>query len=220
MPPWARITSHLALVLALCAAFLTAGGCASSGGGPEYLTLSRAQYQQAFDAACQAARGEGLVPELVDRQSGLVSTAPRLAGSALEPWKWGDLTATDIVEGTFGFERRRAHFEFVPAGFSPSAPQPTAPLAGAVLPGAERGAPTDLEKGDGPLELRVSVSVERQFRAGYQGPAYTRALGGYWRDATAEGKDGGDPSWTPIARDERFERLLLSRVAEILASAK
>ena len=64
------------------------------------------------------------------------------------------------------------------------------------------------------------MSVERQFRAGYQGPAYTRALGSYWRDASAEGKPSGDPTWTPIARDERLERLLLARVAETLAATK
>lgn len=219
MPAPCRIPSSLALIFAAVGLLFAGGGCATGSAGPEVLTVPRAQYQRAFDAACTAARLEGLVPELADRESGLVSTAPRLAGSALEPWKWGELTASDIIEGTFGFERRRAHFEFVPVGFNPSTSQPTAPLAGAALPGAERVASRPAS-GDGPLELRVSVSVERQFREGYQGPAYTRALGSYWRDATAEGKPSGDPTWTPIARDERFERLLLARVAELLSEAK
>lgn len=220
MPRGRSIHSVLALILG-CAALLLAGtGCASDSPGPSVLTVPRAQYERAFEAACEAARLEGLVPELADRQSGVVSTGPRLAGSALEPWKWGELTASDIVEGTFGFERRRAHFEFVPVGFSPTSSQPSAPLAGASLPGAERTAPADLEKGDGPIELRVSVSVERQFREGYQGSAYTRALGSYWRDATAAGTSGRDATWTPIARDERFERLLLARIVEQLAAAK
>jgi hypothetical protein len=211
----ARILAFLALILATA----LAGGCAGPAEGPTFLTVPRAQYQLAFDAACEVARAEGLVPELADRQAGAVSTGPLHAGSLLEPWAWPDLTASDVIEGTFGFERRRAHFEFVPTGFKPAAPQGTGPLAGAVLPGSERGTGTDLSRadtaGDGPLELRVTVSVERQFRPGYQGAAYTRALGSYWRDTTeGDAKGDSESTWTPIARDERFERLLLARIAE------
>lgn len=215
-----RIPAILALILATA---LT-GGCAGPADGPTFLTVPRAQYQMAFDAACDVARAEGLVPELADRQAGAVSTGPLHAGSLLEPWAWPDLTASDVIEGTFGFERRRAHFEFVPTGFKPAAPQGTGPLAGAVLPGSERGTGTDLSRtditrtdgsGDGALELRVTVSVERQFRPGYQGPAYTRALGSYWRDTTeGDGAEDSESTWTPIARDERFERLLLARISE------
>lgn len=222
MGPIERICAISGLILATAAA----GGCATSSEGPSFVAVPRAHYQKAFDAACEVARSEGLVPEMADRQAGAVSTGPLHAGSLLEPWAWPDLTASDVVEGTFGFERRRAHFEFVPTGFKPAAPQGTAPLAGAVLPGSERGTGTDLSRADGgadgPLELRVTVSVERQFREGYQGPAYTRALGSYWRDATeSSGKQGDDrekseATWTPIARDERFERLLLARIAEKL----
>ncbi|MEY4118137.1 MAG: hypothetical protein RLZZ116_1465 [Planctomycetota bacterium] len=219
-----RIPAILALILATA---LT-GGCAGPADGPTFLNVPRAQYQMAFDAACDVARAEGLVPELADRQAGAVSTGPLHAGSLLEPWAWPDLTASDVIEGTFGFERRRAHFEFVPTGFKPAAPQGTGPLAGAVLPGSERGTGTDLSRtdlsradgsGDGALELRVTVSVERQFRPGYQGPAYTRALGSYWRDTTeGDGAEDSESTWTPIARDERFERLLLARIAAKVAS--
>jgi len=210
--------------MALILATALTGGCAGPADGPTFLTVPRAQYQMAFDAACDVARAEGLVPELADRQSGAVSTGPLHAGSLLEPWAWPDLTASDVIEGTFGFERRRAHFEFVPTGFKPAAPQGTGPLAGAVLPGSERGTGTDLSRtdlsrtdgsGDGQLELRVTVSVERQFRPGYQGPAYTRALGSYWRDTTeGDAAEDSESTWTPIARDERFERLLLARISE------
>jgi len=222
MGPIARIPALLALILATA----VVGGCAVSAEGPSFVAIPRTQYQKAFDAACEVARSEGLVPEMADRQAGAVSTGPLHAGSLIEPWAWPDLTASDVVEGTFGFERRRAYFEFVPTGFKPMAPQGTAPLAGPVLPGSERGTGTDLSRGDGsadgPLELRVTVSVERQFREGYQGPAYTRALGSYWRDAiqpsASQGadRDSPDGTWTPIARDERFERLLLARIAEKL----
>lgn len=216
--------------------------CASDPGGPSFLSVSGDRYAQAFEAACDAARAEGLVPEVVDRRAGTIETAPRLGGSLVEPWTWGEGTAGDILEGTFGFERRRARFEFVPAGFRPtgvttsgeSGGASSAPLVGPVLPGSERGVGSDIEayaagEADagaqpsldekGALEVRVAVSVERQFRPGYQGSTYTRALGSFWRDTTAE-DDGSLPRdrslWTPVARDERLERALLERVRRSL----
>ncbi|MFM7261876.1 MAG: hypothetical protein ACKO3W_14880 [bacterium] len=216
------------------------GGCATESNGPDFLPVASSQYERVFDAACEVARGEGLIPEITDRRAGSIETQPRIAGSALEPWAWQDLTASEVVEGTFGFERRRARFEFVPAGFRPVPPEGTSPLAGPVLPGSSRGSGADVmqpqgdrrqgdqkqgdqKQGDqkqGELELRVSVSVERQFRPGYQGPAYTRALGSFATDVTV--KD--DPRalrdrslWTPVARDERLERLLLERIAARVA---
>jgi hypothetical protein len=200
----------------------SAVGCASDPSGPAYLAVPQARYEEAFKVACEVARAEGLVPETTDQKAGAIETVPKFAGSVIEPWAWSDLTASEIVEGTFGFERRRARFEFVPAGFRPSAPEGTAPLAGPILPGSERGQGADVARAAGDLEVRVSVSVERRFRPGYQGGAYTRSLGSYSRDVTL--KD--DPSvprdrstLTPIARDERLERLLIARLTKRLAEA-
>ncbi|MEY3141876.1 MAG: hypothetical protein RLY21_369 [Planctomycetota bacterium] len=208
-----------------CAAILavsSVAGCASSPSGPTYLSVPHAQYDRVFDAACAAARDEGFVPEVTDRNAGAIESAPKFAGSAIEPWTWGTMTADDVVEGTFGFERRRARFEFVPAGFRPTAPEGTAPLAGPILPGSERGKGADLTRAEGELEVRVSVSVERQFRPGYQGGAYTRALGSYSRDVTMK-DDPATPrdrsTWTAVARDERMERALIDRLAKRLAEA-
>jgi hypothetical protein len=215
--------------------------CASDPGGPAVLGISGDRYAQAFEAACDAARAEGLVPEVVDRRAGTIETAPRFGGSLVEPWTWGEGTADDILSGTFGFERRRARFEFVPAGFRAASleagVQSAAPLVGPVLPGSERGVGSDIEAyaagatdtgaeqsvdAKGALEVRVAVSVERRFRPGYQGSAYTRALGSFWRDTTVE-DDGSLPRdrslWTPVARDERLERALLERVRRSLESA-
>lgn len=219
-------------VCAAILAVLPVIGCASSPSGPSYLSVPHAQYERAFDAACAAARDEGFVPEVVDRNAGAIESAPKFAGSAIEPWTWGEMTAGDVVEGTFGFERRRARFEFVPAGFRPAAPEGTAPLAGPILPGSERGKRSDLTRAEddlevgvpqvGDLEVRVSVSVERQFRPGYQGGAYTRALGSYSRDTTTK-DDPTTPrdrsTWTAVARDERMERALIERMSKLLAEA-
>lgn len=201
---------------------LSAVGCASNPSGPAYLTVPQTQYERAFDAACAAARDEGFVPEVVDRRAGAIDSGPKFAGSVIEPWAWAELTAGDVVEGTFGFERRRARFEFVPAGFKPTAPEGSAPLAGPILPGSERGKGADVTRGTDDLEVRVSVSVERQFRPGYQGGSYTRALGSYSRDVTTK-DDPTTPrdrsTWTAVARDERMERVLIERLSKRLAEA-
>ena len=228
------VRRRVAGVCAAILAVLPVVGCASSPSGPSYLPVPHAQYERAFDAACAAARDEGFVPEVVDRNAGAIESAPKFAGSAIEPWTWGEMTAGDVVEGTFGFERRRARFEFVPAGFRPAAPEGNAPLAGPILPGSERGKgsepgkasgpgkASDLARGEGELEVRVSVSVERQFRPGYQGGAYTRALGSYSRDTTTK-DDPTTPrdrsTWTAVARDERMERALIERMSKRLAEA-
>ena len=216
------VRRRVAGVCAAILAVLPVVGCASSPSGPSYLSVPHAQYERAFDAACAAARDEGFVPEVVDRNAGAIESAPKFAGSAIEPWTWGEMTAGDVVEGTFGFERRRARFEFVPAGFRPAAPEGTAPLAGPILPGSERGKRSDLTRAEGELEVRVSVSVERQFRPGYQGGAYTRALGSYSRDVTTK-DDPTTPrdrsTWTAVARDERMERALIERMSKRLAEA-
>ena len=207
----------LALPLALAA------GCATDRPGPSLLSIRGGEYERAFEAACAVAREEGLAPEIADRRTGVIETAPKLAGSLVEPWSWSDLTSADVVEGTFGFERRRARFEFVPAAFRPVATDASAPLAGAILPGSERDKGADVGSAGASagesIELRVSVSVERQFRPGYQSNAYTRALGSYARDVTVR-DDGTAPRdrsiWTPVARDERLERLLVERVAQAM----
>lgn len=213
-----RVAGVLAAILAVSSVI----GCASTPSGPAYLTVPHAQYDRAFDAACAAARDEGFVPEVQDRNAGAIESAPKFAGSVIEPWAWGDMAADDVIEGTFGFERRRARFEFVPAGFRPAAPEGTAPLAGPILPGSERGKGADLTRVEGELEVRVSVSVERQFRPGYQGGAYTRALGSYSRDVTMK-DDPATPrdrsTWTAVARDERMERVLIERLSKRLAEA-
>jgi hypothetical protein len=224
--PAAQAFRPCAAVLALIV--IGVSGCASESTQESYLTVPRSEYERYFLAASEVARDEGLAPELSDRASGTIETEPRLAGSVVEPWAWKDLTFTEVVEGTFGFERRRARFEFVPSGFRPTAPEGSAPLAGPVLPGSERGSGADLARAtadSSDLELRVSVSVERQFQPGHQGPAYTRSMGSYSRDVTldkplaASGAPRDRSTWTPIARDERLERLLLEKVRERTSAA-
>jgi hypothetical protein len=149
----------LAFFVALAAVSVAGTGCASSPDGPAFVTVPHTRYDAAFDAACQATREAGLVPMLVDREAGVIETAPRFAGSVIEPWTWGEMTASDVVEGTLGFERRLARVEFIPVGVAPAAPEGTAPLAGPVLPGSERGVGADMTKVAGDVEIRVTASM-------------------------------------------------------------
>ena len=216
VPAWS--TRAILAILAVSSAV----GCASDATGPTFLTVPHAQYEQVFDAACETVRAEGFVPEVADRNAGAIETEPRFAGSLIEPWTWGEMKAGEVVEGTFGFERRRVRVEFVPAGFRPAGPEGTAPLAGPILPGSERGPGADVTRAAEDLEVRVSVSVERQFRPGYQGSPYTRALGSYSTDVAIE-DDPETPrdrsTWTAVGRDERLERLLIERLSKRIGGA-
>ncbi|MFZ9882186.1 MAG: hypothetical protein ACO3QC_12385 [Phycisphaerales bacterium] len=210
-------------VIAAIAGIAASTGCATSrpSQAAPYIVVSKGAYPAAVDAACAAARAAGFVPVLVDRGAGTIETEPKAGGSMVEPWTWNDHTVDEVVEGTLAFERRRVRFEFVPVGFEPVASNADAPLAGPVLPGSGRGSGAAIDRVDGDLELRVAVSVERQFQPGLQRNSWTRSVGGVARDVTVpdDGRALRDRStWTPIARDERLEQLLLARVREQLAA--
>ena len=139
------------------------------------------------------------------------------------PWKLGQCEGPrSEVAGTrisVPFEEAAA-----PLGVAPAAPEGTAPLAGPVLPGSERGVGADMTKVAGDVEIRVTVSVERRFEPGYQGSPYTRALGSYWREAAPKARSRAEVDasrsvprdlsrWTAVARDERLERVLAADIA-------
>jgi hypothetical protein len=229
-PGYTVLMRNALAISAVCSVIAAGVGCAgdpaaTTPGAASFVVVARSRYAELFDAALEAARAERLSPEIADRQSGAILTAPRPAGSLAEPWTWHELTASEVVEGTLAFERRRAYFEFIPSGFRPERRDAAAPLIGPALPGSERAETAPIDSGDGELELRVSVSVERQFRPGYQGSPYTRSMSSFARDVRTPqaGEDGTAPVledrsvWTPIARDERLERVLIARIRGILA---
>ncbi len=61
---------------------------ALSNEGADQLTITPAQYRDAFDAAAQTAREMGYKVVVVDRSNGIIETEPRHAGGALEPWRF------------------------------------------------------------------------------------------------------------------------------------
>jgi hypothetical protein len=202
------------------------GGCAKSP-GPDLLRVEAASYHEAFDAAMEASRINGLTPALRDRRGGVIETEPAFAASILEPWRDDNASLGQSHENTVAFQRRRARFEFAPAGAAPPTAAPTAPptsppdaaddaLAGPDLFGIETR-DLDLTAYEGELELRVRVIVERAHTMGIRRSTWSR------RSTTraiidAPASDGEIPVnfWTPVSRDEAFERRLLAAVENAL----
>ena len=189
-------------------------GCATSH-GPAFLTIQAGAYAEAFDAAVEAAAVAGLTPTVRDRRNGVIETAPRIAGSFLEPWRTDNASFAQAMENTITFQRRRARFEFTPAGFRPREPA-EAPLTGPDL-FAQHEAEVDLSRLAGPLELRVWVYVERAYSPGLRRSTWTRARTTRTRIVPAEDEEAL-PSryWTPVHRDQAYERRLLGAVERAL----
>jgi hypothetical protein len=179
-------------------------GCAKSP-GRDLLHIDAGSYHDAFDAAMEASRINGLPPALRDRRGGVIETEPALAASILEPWRDDNATLGQSLENTIAFQR-------------PAAPPAAAddPLEGPDLLGVETRQ-LDLSAYDGALELRVQVIVERAHTMGVRRSTWSR------RSTTratidAPASDGDIPAsfWTPVSRDEAFERRLLAAVDNAL----
>jgi hypothetical protein len=201
---------RVALITTACV-LLTA--CAKSE-GPAFLTIEPAMYREAFDAAMAATRANDMPPTMRDRRLGLIDTEPSVAGSVIEPWRSGNATLGQAWENTLVYQRRRARFEFTPASFR----EP--PAAGGPDLLGVGGAPADLTAYDGPVELRVSVVVERSFTPGIRTDTWTssntsRAV---IRRPRSSPEKPTHPFWTPVTRDTAFERRLLAEVARAVGA--
>jgi hypothetical protein len=192
---------------------LIPGGCAKSP-GPDLLRLDAGTYHEAFDAAMEASRTHGLPPALRDRRRGVIETQPALATSVLEPWHDDNATLGQSLENTIAFQRRRARFEFAPTGTAPPAATGDTAAVPDLLGVETRD--LDLSAYHGELELRVQVIVERAHTMGVRRSTWSR------RSTTRATIDSpareGVPAsfWTPVSRDEAFERRLLAAVDHAL----
>ena len=192
-----------------------AAGCASSR-GPEFLRIESDQYEQAFDAALEAVRRHDLAPTLRDRRGGVIETETSIAASLLDFWRGENASFGQTMENTIEYQRRQARFEFTPAAFHPRPDRDTdePDLFG------EEAAPVDLTQGDGPLEIRVWVVVERSYTPGIRRDTWSRRLTTQTRITRPATDPAGPtrPYWTPVSRDTAFERRLLAEVEEALGN--
>jgi hypothetical protein len=194
-------------------------GCAATPPPLDVLQVSSERYDEAFDEALEVARRHGMAASVRDRRRGVIETEPAIAGSVLEPWKRN--TSFDAsIENTLAFQRRRARFEFSPAGESDD-DSPTPPrLDGPDLLAVEHPQ-RDLLPHTGDLELRVWVYIERNYEPGLRRSTWTR---GQTTQAILVPPDPDDPPlpreyWLPVSRDSAYERILLEQVGRSLASA-
>jgi hypothetical protein len=179
-------------------------------------------YDRAFHVATEVARKEGLGAEFLDRRGGVIETSPERAATILEPWRTDNASLGQAIENTVSFQRRRARFEFIPAGFVP----PSVPPTGEALPippvVAESTLP-DLTEHAGAVELRVWVFLERAHTPNIRRFTWSRRFISYYSDPQADRQiaESGSPEtysiWTPVGRDLVAERRILNAIQNRLA---
>lgn len=179
------------------------------------LTVPSTSYDQAFDAAVEAATYWKMPARMRDRRNGVIETEPAIASSIFEPWRTDNPTFSDAMENTLGMHRRTVRFEFTPVGFEESVLRSPEVLTGPDMV-ALGSADLDLTDYQGDLELRAWVFLERAGQPGFQRNAWTRR-----RSDVVVADDPGREThtgiiWTPVYRDQDFERRLLETVRQEL----
>lgn len=197
-----------ALLLLLVAALLLTG-CASPS--TSHLELKPSNYDTAFDATIAALRDEQFLLDRVDRRLGVITTKPRTASSALEPWKGDNSTPMQALESTLQYERRIVRVEFDPlVGISPDTGPSALPPFGQVSPAAPFFIPADYH---GTLIVNVRCFVERSHRPGLQVPTVAVRHSEVTVDPALKDRGMSTQFWEPVARDGYMETRLRRRIA-------
>ena len=213
LPSAIRIVSSGAFLF-VC---LIGNGCATSE-GTEFLTISAASYHHTFDTAVEAARDAGFTPSVKDRRSGIIETDPTMSGSLVDPWQGGISSWDQALENTISHQRRRARFEFTPIGFKPSrSNEGSADEPDLFDPDHKE---LDLTRATGSIELRVWVYVERAHAPGRRRSTWTRSRSRRMKIIPTIKNEELAPGqyWTPVQRDQAFERRLLAAISSQLSA--
>ena len=205
------------IIIAFLFICLIASGCASSE-GPEFLTISAASYHHTFDTAVEAARDAGFTPTAKDRRSGIIETDPTMSGSMIDPWQGGISSWDQAVQNTISHQRRRARFEFVPVGFKPTSLNEGAANEPDLFDPDQME--LDLTRITGSIELRVWVYIERAHAPGRRRSTWTRSRSTRMKVIPGNKNEEPVPNqyWTPVERDQAFERRLLSAISSRLSA--
>jgi len=191
--------------------FAACTGCASTSTGPGVLVIESSNYAAAFDAAASVVRADGMKPAVMDRRGGYIHTDPAAAGSLVEPWKPRASSPRQALENTMTLQRRTARFEFRPAGVEELPNTDVGKLAGPAL---LTGLDVDLTTYEGPIEVRVWVYVDRQYKRGIRRGTWSLNTETVTKELPADSLWEQTPStfWVPMTRDVARERALLASV--------
>lgn len=211
----AQVEQRPPILLPLTATLSVLAGCATPS-APEVIVIERARYSEAFDAAVDALREVGMETALRDRDGGVIESQPHRAGGLGEPWRTDNSGLGQAAENTVATRRRRARLEFIATDFVPPEPNLGALLLGPDLDSVAGRAAAPLDGPGGPIELRAWVYLEQSFTPGVRRFPWTFRL-------TTISIDPQEPIdfnegvveygyWTPIGRDEAYERRLMAEV--------
>ena len=197
--------------------FAACTGCASTSTGPGVLVIESSNYAAAFDAAASVVRADGMKPAVMDRRGGYIHTDPAAAGSLVEPWKPRASSPRQALENTMTLQRRTARFEFRPAGVEELPNTDVGKLAGPAL---LTGLDVDLTTYEGPIEVRVWVYVDRQYKRGIRRGTWSLNTETVTKELPADSLWEQTPStfWVPMTRDVARERALLASVLSQLSA--
>lgn len=199
----------------LLAIFTIFTGCGSIPQGPDVLVLTPSQYNAAFDAAAAVAVAKGMKPAILDRRGGYIHTDPTAAGSIVEPWKPQASTPRQALQNTLTLQQRTARFEFRPVGVEVLPDLEPGELLGPEL---LTGSGIDLTTFRGPIELRVWVYVDRQYKRGIRRGTWTLGSETITKELPSDSLWEQSPSkfWVPMTRDVASERAILAGVESLL----
>jgi hypothetical protein len=192
-------------------------GCVSTSTGPGVLLIESSNYAAAFDAAASVASADGMKPTVMNRRSGYIHTHPAAAGSIVEPWKPKASSARQALENTMTLQRRTARFEFRPVGVEELPNTNVGELRGPAL---LSGSGIDLTTYEGPIEVRVWVYVDRQYKRGIRRGTWSLSTETVTKELPADSRWEQTPPtfWVPMARDVARERALLAVVESQLSA--
>lgn len=197
---------------------------ALSSEGETQLTVTPAQYKDAFDSAARIVREMGYTVVVVDRSNGIIETAARHAGSALEPWRVDNASASEVAANTAANRRRRIRFEFIPESAQFATVGANDTLRGAAIPGSTAAQERfDVQNSVGPIAVDIWVYIERSFIEGVKPSSYSGAIASRWTNPlNAKPSDATDDSirenaqWVPVGRDDDYERTIIGKLAAAL----
>ncbi len=192
-------------MMALASA-LAAAGCAA----PKAVTFEAppGRYAEAFEAARNELRAAGFELDRVDAQSGVITTRARASAGVFTPWIGDESTPEAEFESTLNLQRRHVRIDFEPA---------TIAAAGGQPPPADTASPVDLRAYSGPIQARVSVSIERRSRTGLQVSDVSVRLMNQTTDPSPAGPRPA--AWRVVREDEALAGRLAGQIAHALAGA-